>query len=301
MPTDSPSHGQGRAPAKLILSGEHAVVYGHLAVAVAVDRWTHVALVPSPGPTSVAPGMIPVDDRLEAAVRAVLPATGLSVHISGNVPVGRGMGSSASLAIAMVRAEANLRGETAGFAHCYAQGFLFERVFHGNPSGVDHTVVARGGAIQYRKTGDQASILPQECPVLPLVVFDTGVAGNTAQMVSMVASRRPAVDGVLSQMGALTEQFAHGLSTGCTLDALGAMMSENHRLLQRLGVSTPALDALVSFACRAGAFGAKLAGAGGGGVVVALAPDPQALAEAARRNGYSAFSTEVVPAREESI
>ena len=215
----------------------------------------------------------------------------LGVQLQTTLPIGRGMGSSAALAIALIRARADLEGRTADFAECHRDGFVIERIFHGNPSGVDHTVSAMGGGVRYRRG---QPIRPLALPPLTLVVMDTGVAGDTAQMVAGVAAL-PDCSVRLARIGAVTEAVADALSGPPS--KLGALLVENHRLLQEIGVSTPALDALVDAALAAGAYGAKLAGAGGGGVALALVADPVPVLSAARALGAQAFVAGVSPAQ----
>lgn len=279
------------APGKLILFGEHAVVYGYPAIATAVDLGTAVSLQPQQGPTSVRGADIQ-DPRLDAAIAAILPASGVGVRISTELPVGRGMGSSAALAVALIRAKAAWEGRVADLDECIRQGFVVERIFHGRPSGIDHTVSARGGALYFRRGTagpqfDAAAIAP-----LTLVVLDSGVAGDTLALVAAVRSRRPAVDGALQQIGDLVQTMMPALARG-DLPGIGAGMNANHGLLQDLGVSTPRLDALVSMARQHGANGAKLAGAGGGGVVIAAHPEPEHLLAEAQARGIEAFTVQI--------
>lgn len=281
--------GRGFAPGKLILSGEHAVVAGHLCLALAVDRGTTVTLTEREGPTRV--DVTHPDGRLLQAILAILPPHGVGVHLETNLPIGRGMGSSAALAVALIRARADLEGRAANFSECHRDGFIIERIFHGTPSGVDHTVSAMGGGISYR-SGQPIQPLP--LPPLTLVVMDTGVAGDTAQMVAGVAAL-PDRAARLARIGAVTESVADALHG--PLSELGGLLIENHRLLQDIGVSTPALDALVEAAVAAGAYGAKLAGAGGGGVALALVADPAPVLTAARSLGAQAFVAGVSPAQ----
>ena len=281
----------GFAPGKLILSGEHAVVAGHLAIAIAVDRGTTVTLTPRLGPTQITSAAIS-DARLDAAVAALLPPQGLAVSIETTLPVGRGMGSSAALSVALVRAGAALEGREADFAECYQRGFVAERIFHGDPSGVDHTVSALGGGVLYRRGEAVRPFVP---PPLQLVVMDTGQSGDTAQLVAGV-SALPDRDIRLARIGAVTESVAQALHAEADAATIGPLLTENHRRLSAIGVSTPLLDQLVSAAIQAGAHGAKLAGAGGGGVAIALVSDPAPVVAAAAALGCPAFAVGIAPA-----
>ena len=288
---------RGEAPGKLILCGEHAVVYGHPAVAMAVDLRTRVRLYPgvpgAPPCLRSAAADLAHDPRLARALAAVLPP-GVQVEIDSELPVGRGMGSSAALAVACVRAAAALRGEALDFAQTHARGFEMERVFHGEPSGVDHAVSAMGGACVYRRRPEGPEIRAlRGLPALPMVVLDSGVAGDTGALVAGVRSRRPGIDLALDRIGALSAEVCARLEAG--RGDIGPLLDENHELLRQIGVSTPQLDGLVALARAAGAAGAKLAGAGGGGVVLALCPDPAPVLAAAAAAGVPAFLAPLAP------
>ena len=279
--------GTGIGWGKLILCGEHAVVYGHPAIAFAVDLSTRVTLTRRPGPTGVAG--CPPDARLTAALHEVLEPTGWGVRLDSTLPIGKGMGSSAALAVALVRARAELEGRSLDADETYAQAMPCERVFHGNPSGLDVAVSARGGCIRFTR-GTPPTLQPLTPGRWRVVVLDTGAAGDTAELVAGVAARRPGVDPVLQSIGALVERCCGHLDDA---RALGPLLTENHRLLGKLGVSTPELDDLVALALDAGALGAKLAGAGGGGVALALVDDTagaDAVLAAAERAGVPALA-----------
>jgi mevalonate kinase len=283
----------GRGHGKLILSGEHAVVYGHPAIAIAVDRGVTARLRRRPGPTATELHT-PADDRMVQALRVVLPGEGWCVDLESDLPLGRGMGSSAAIAVALVRAWAAASGETLDHDAVWERAFEVERIFHGTPSGLDHAVSCRGGALRYQK-GPPPRFEPLPCPTWPLVVLDSGVAGDTRALVDAVRARRPGIDSVLDEIGALVTAVEQALHDPARL---GPLLTENHRLLQRIGVSNHALDELVQLALDAGAFGAKLAGAGGGGVVLALTADPDRLLAQARDRQVPAFSCRPVPAEE---
>jgi mevalonate kinase len=236
------------------------------------------------------PAMVHVDvyrllDNSDADLMAELD----SLDLDTDLPIGRGMGSSAALADALVRADARHRGETLGFDALFERAFAVERVFHGNPSGVDHGVSLTGGVVRYLRAGPTFTRLA--APTWRLVVLDSGVAGDTAEMVAGVRARR--VEPVLARIGDLVGEAERVLHDP---RSLGDVLDENHARLQEIGVSTPALDALVGLARAAGAFGAKLAGAGGGGVVIALVDEPGPVLAAAARAGVSAFEVRPAPA-----
>ncbi len=276
--------GTGRGQGKVLLCGEHAVVYGHPAIALAVDRGTDVGLTRHDGPTTVQSPH--TDPRVSDAVLRVLPPEGMRVEVSTDLPVGRGMGSSAALAVALVRAKAALAGEHLDLDAVYEAAMPIERAFHGNPSGVDVAVSARGGCLWFERGRDGAVRQPLEIGDVQLVVLDSGHAGDTAALVAGVAAGRPGNDAALAAIGDLVHQARSALHDP---DALGAILSENHARLREIGVSTPQLDDLVQLACSAGACGAKLSGAGGGGIVLAVTREPDAVLRAAEGAGVSAF------------
>ena len=281
------------APGKLILMGEHAVVYGHPALAIAVNRGMSVSLTARDGPTKLECAAIS-DPRLDEALAQVLPESGWGVRIESTLPIGRGMGSSAALAVALSRASLSAQERPVTTDAVDALALRVERVFHGNPSGIDQTVCSRGGAIRFRRQAEQPIFEAVEIPELPIVVIDSGSAGNTAELVAGVASRRPGIDPYLDKMGDLFEATWPALLAG-DLDAIGQAWHENHWLLRAIGVSTPALDFLTRLATDSGALGAKLAGAGGGGVVIALAPEPEPVLEAIQAAGFEAYLVEQYP------
>ncbi len=275
----------GTGHGKLILCGEHAVVYGHPALAFAVTLSTTVRLHPHEGPTVV--DSPHADPRVRDALCTVLPEQGLRAEVETDVPVGRGMGSSAALAVAVVRAQ---HPELEGQALIDA-AMPIERAFHGNPSGLDVAVSALGGGLLFRR-GPPMSMEPVALGDWSVVVLDSGVPGDTRALVAGVAARRPGIDPQLQRIGDLVLEARDHLHDAASL---GALLDENHALLRSIGVSTPALDELVALARRAGACGAKLAGAGGGGVVLAVCDDPEPVLAAARARGIPALAARPAP------
>jgi len=291
----SPLSGRGSAGGKLILCGEHAVVYGHPAIALGIDRGTRVTLRQTGEPLSVvdADGQALDDPRLHEAVASLIP-DGWEARIASDLLIGRGMGSSAALAVALVRAEADARGLSLTAEGVHERAFVVERKFHGNPSGIDHAVSARGGVVRYRRTLAGPEITPLPIPSWSLVVLDSGNEGNTAQLVAGVGSRRPGIDPLLDRIGVIVNEAEKHLDD---VGALGKLMLENHALLIAIGVSTPRLDDLVATAVECGAAGAKLAGAGGGGVVIALTTEPDDVLARLRAKGLHGFVCRPAPPR----
>lgn len=267
---------------KIIIAGEHAVVLGHPAIALAIDLGTTVTLTVHEGPTThTAYG---TDERLRTALALALPQNGLMVQIETSLRISRGMGSSAALTVALLRARSAMKGTTLTPTDLHRQGFALERVFHGNPSGIDHAVAASGGAMLYRRGPPPVAT---ELPVPPwsLVAIDTNTSADTSVMVAKAAAN-PDHAVIMREIAALTEEIS---SCFDNLAEIGVKMTENQDLLRRLGVSTEVLDHSVALALKCGASGAKLAGAGGGGIAIAVTDDPEELCSRLTTEGVDSF------------
>jgi mevalonate kinase len=277
-----------RGLGKLILVGEHAVVHGQPALAFAVSLGTTVTVERRPGPLVLRSAIH--DALVDRAVRDALGDDGVEVTITTDLPIGRGMGSSAALSVALIRARH--ADHAIPDAQLFHEALELERVFHANPSGLDVAVSVYGGALRYRRTVP-ATFEPLPCPSWQVVVLDTGKAGSTRDLVAGVTARRPAIDPLLERIGRLVDQATSVLDDA---EALGPLLDENHALLGAIGVSTPELDALCALARNAGALGAKLSGAGGGGVAIALVHDPAPVLAAAHAAGVTAWACRPLPA-----
>ncbi|ROS74424.1 mevalonate kinase [Cellulomonas sp. PhB143] len=304
----------GSAHAKVILLGEHAVVHGrpaialalpHLRVTAEVRRAAGPALLRTEeyvGPIDTVPAALA---SLATAVRATLerlelPVSGVDVAVRTGIPVGRGLGASAAAAHAIVDALARLTGADLDEEARYRLVQEAERVAHGNPSGLDARATRTRGAMLFRSgTSTRLPVRLGTC----LVVADSGVRGATKEAVADVQAfleRDPArATALLDRLATLTTEGAADLADDRRRE-LGARMSQAHAVLGELGVGHPALDRLVDAAEGAGALGAKLTGGGLGGCVVALVPTP---ADADRVVGAleaaGAVGTWVVPPLEE--
>jgi mevalonate kinase len=283
----------GLASAKVLLLGEHAVVYDQPALAVGIPRGVRALVAPAPAEEARAPCRLRVPawgvdvtaataagdgEGVAQALRAILGALGLSgeglrVDVEAHVPAGVGLGSSASLAVAVTRALCAWTRRDLDFATLDHVCMAAERVFHGSPSGIDHSVAAVGGVVRFKRGPVIEALTPPQ--PLSLVVGVAAPGASTAAQVGGVAARLgrhpQVIRPVVGAVGALVEAGVEALLRADWV-ALGELMDVNHGLLVALGVSTPALDAAAHVARRAGALGAKLTGAGGGGCVVALTP-----------------------------
>ena len=303
---------QGHAHAKAILFGEHAVVYGAPALAVplhGLGAQADVRLTPGretridsqlfAGSAQAAPQhMGPVVAGLCAALEATGDETDeVQVCIRSAIPHSRGLGSSAAVATAIARAVADLRGKILDHDALHAVVAKAESVAHGRPSGIDAWAVATQVPIRFQSGRATAIDVGRR---LIFVVADSGHQGSTAEAVAGVRELRAAqpkqVETAISRLAELTEDAVNDVRSG-DLATLGLRMLDAHKMLAGIGVSTPALDALVEAALAAGAHGAKLTGGGLGGCILALAgSDEQAehLALALRAAGAPrTWTTEV--------
>ena len=279
------------APGKVILFGEHSVVYGQPAIAVPVTQVRATATVepapPGSGLTLVATDLdirfsldaAPEGDPLAAAARLTLshlsaPVPHATLTISSTIPIASGLGSGAAVSTALVRALAGFLGHTLETRQISEIVFEVEKIHHGTPSGIDNTVVAY----------EQPVYFVRDYPVerlavgasLTLLIADTGTPSPTRLAVEQVRQaweRGPArYDALFDQMGDIADEARQAIETG-DVGALGPLMDDNHELLIELGVSSSQLDDLVEVARFSGAMGAKLSGAGLGGNMIALVED----------------------------
>lgn len=276
------------APGKVILTGEHAVVYGYPAIAMPICLGVTIRIDLTDGPSYCEQANL--DDRLWTAMRTIVPKDGYQINIDSSLPLGRGMGSSAALSVALVRAIAGIRNQPLSLEEECDLAMRMEKVFHGNPSGLDHTVSALGQSIYFYKTAQGIQWSPLIVPELNFLVIDSGTAGSTAEMVAKVA--RTAVEQhtrvILEQIGKTTESIHDALRNADILET-ARLCLRNHTLLRELGVSTPVLDMIVQESLNMGAWGAKLSGSGGGGVVLVFGPELEKYKERFDRLGYESY------------
>lgn len=296
--------GHGDACGKAILFGEHFVVHGGRALAVPLPHLrTSVRVARGVGAADDVRVVAELDD-VEPVARTVRRAAELlglpgpwAVESRSEVPLGCGLGSSASFAVALVRGLCALAGRPASADEVSGFAWELEKIAHGTPSGVDNTVIAHERGICFVRG---ATPVPLRCGApLHLVVADSGRRHPTAEAVGRVhaiAARDP--EGFAATLAAAEVLVSRALFAFEAGDApaVGRAMDENHALLASVDVSSPLLDRLVAAARAAGALGAKLTGAGVGGSVIALCapPDAEAVRAALLEAGArAAFATTV--------
>ncbi len=310
------------APGKVIIFGEHAVVYARPAIAVPVTDvqaraeiaggepgsglWLLAADLPAPDGSPGGhrfrlrdaaegdPLRAIVELALDAFSRDPVAAGGLDsepdllVSVTSTIPIARGLGSGAAVATAMARAIAHHFGRSPGPEEISCLVYEVEKLHHGTPSGIDNTVISYEQPVFFVR-GEGIMPLSVGAP-LSLVIADTGVVSSTREVVGDLRRRWQAqpehYEGLFDEIGAIARLAKIAIERGDPR-AVGQLMNENHELLKTIGVSSPELDTLVEAALAAGALGAKMSGAGWGGNMLALvelhsAPD---VASALREAG----------------
>jgi mevalonate kinase len=276
------------APGKIILFGEHAVVYGRPALAVPVTQvHADVAISDSarPGIWIDAPDVnlhaelntLPSDHPIASIIHnflfisRVVPFPNLEIKISSTIPVAAGLGSGAAVTVALTRALAAQLNYSMTVEEVNAFAYEIEKLYHGTPSGIDNTVVTYAEPVYFVK-GQPMEIFKVGQP-FTLVIADTGVVAPTKESVGDVRrlwlNDKSRGETVFDKIGEVSFTARRAIEAGKP-ELLGQLMDENQALLQKLTVSSPELDRLIETARNAGAMGAKLSGGGRGGNMIAL-------------------------------
>jgi mevalonate kinase len=296
---DSAATTSGTGHGKVILLGEHAVVFGHPAIAAGLAASVRAHASPGSGALSAPAWRLEAqvgDDSLPGqAVARLLERLqaergGLDFWLESEVPARAGLGSSAAMAVAIGRAVAARTG--ASETEVLEAVAAAESVFHRTPSGIDAAAASRGRLGSFdRQHGWQELALAAP---LELCIGISGKSHDTGALVAQVrdlCEGTPAARKVIDTMGEVTRAGMDALAAG-DFPALGRLFNLAHGLLTGIGVSCPELDDLVHIARQAGASGAKLTGAGGGGAVIAVPGEHgDEILRRWRLKGYYGFST----------
>ena len=289
-----------RAFGKLILFGEHFVVYKVPALVAAVSAYTDCECE-----FTGTPGLEVVDERPavpgykqekkaegDEAIGIVLKHFGLDpskrgmkLTFGGDLCAVSGIGASAAQVVALARAVGLALPKELSEDDINAAGYEGEKGYHGTPSGIDNTAATFGGVLRFQRTeGAPIFVKKKISTPIRIVYASTGITASTSKVVGDVRAKREANP---EWFGGLLEQYQHLLSEGeAALDAadlptLGKLLDANHALCQQLTVSCKELDDLVIAARQAGAIGAKMSGTGRGGLMLALTPTAESQAAVA--------------------
>jgi mevalonate kinase len=271
------------ACAKIILLGEHSVVHGYPAIAVGLAKGASATAQVHPIDELVlsASTNFRTSTQKNTALRKAfhtllacydpINRPPLHVQVEVHIPTGAGLGSSAAIGVAVVRAVDELLGLNKTPEQQATIALEWEKYFHGNPSGIDTITSALGGTLWFQK-GHPSQRIHHQKPYY-LVIAHSGHHSATKTMVESIRKqqlRNPQkINNAFEAISKLVHAAKHALSND-SHQALGLVLNQNHKLLQELELSTPRIDSLCQFALECGALGAKLSGAGGGGCMFAL-------------------------------
>ncbi len=286
------------APGKVILLGEHAVVFGRPAIALAIGL--RLRSVARPADQFTVNGQTIAEKAhsyIMTAVKENWAGKPLAIEISSEIPSGSGLGSSAAVTVATLGAIAGLKGKLSP-EDLAKQAFNVESVVQGRASPIDTSVSVhgrgifitseRGDDLLWKIERDVRRWYIHDCAV-PEMTLVVGFTGHKAPTGPLVAKVKRYVDhtrfarDIIDEIGDLTLDGMNRLKDR-DLEGLGRLMTRDHNLLAILGVSTPELQKLVD-ASLPYSYGAKLTGAGGGGSMIALTDHPEKVAQAIRSRG----------------
>jgi len=307
------------APAKVILFGEHFVVYGEPAVVSAIDKRAYASVkmrrdskicinstdlgisgyfeknkfIVECGGQNAESKLKPIKTAVQKVLERVgRKSVGVNVEIRSSIPVAAGLGSSAAVVAAVAKAASHLLNVELSKEDIFKITLESERLVHGTPSGIDPTTTTYGGVLLFRKGKEFKRIDVKKD--IPLIIGNTEIERSTGELVSMVRQRRKKypsiINPIIKASGRIVFKAVNALEN-CDFTVLGELMNINHALLCAIGVSNDSLDRLVYAAREAGAYGAKLTGAGGGGCMIALSPPKRAkqIVEVIEKAGGKAF------------
>ncbi|MBI2843968.1 MAG: mevalonate kinase [Armatimonadetes bacterium] len=305
--------GKGSGFGKVIIFGEHFIIYGVPGIVSAIDLTTDATVNRRNDERLLiddrrvgTPGYIEskLDQQIESIERmgrmAGIDGVGLDISLDGGLPVFSGLGASGASCVAIARAISEEFCLGLADAQINDLAHEGERAYHGEKTaGLDNLAATYGGLLRFEKgRPEDFERLMIEEPV-EVVIGNTGIVANSKAVIDGVAERRKSrhaeYDILTEQAKSVAEEGLKALLAGDLAD-VGSLMNENHNLLQAIGVSCPELDHLVGLAKKEGALGAKQTGSGGGGCMLALTPGQELqerVASAMEKEGFAVLRARI--------
>ena len=275
------------APAKTILFGEHAVVYGEPAIAVPLSGIrTYAEMHPNGREFRVISERAHLNrtykqlikgSGLEVLLSKLMKITGIddlpadTLKITSDIPVASGLGSGAALSVAVIRTFAKRYNKIFPTEFVNELAYEIEKIYHGTPSGIDNTTIAYEQPILFSKS---TGFTPLHADInkLNMLVIDSGIRSKTIDVVTDVRNHFETNEQYIRNIGALVRTAVNALESGDDKE-IGTLMNENQDLLRKIDVSCTELDEMIGLGMKNGALGGKLTGAGRGGNFLILAKD----------------------------
>ncbi|OGU61567.1 MAG: hydroxymethylglutaryl-CoA reductase [Ignavibacteria bacterium GWF2_33_9] len=297
---------------KVILFGEHAVVYGSNAIAAPISFAIKSKVEKAESCSSIVIPRWGVEfelfrkgenkNSLISALELILMKMNLhneklQILVFPHIPRAMGLGGSAALAVSVIRALSAFSSMNLTDSQVNDLAYEAEKVVHGTPSGIDNTMATYGKLIRYKKDADPQTY-PIHTPIkIPLIIGLSGSEGLTLNMVRKVREgwnkNKTLYDSIFNQINEITLQAIDAIND-YDLEKLGYLMNLNQGLLNAIQVSTPELEEMIALTRRNGALGAKLTGGGGGGAMICLCPENRNLiSQALNDAGYHTIITDI--------
>ncbi len=291
------------APSKAIITGEHFVVHGAWALAAALPRRVRVEMKGAPALKVLSDRfggrssqLIPVSNVVEAMAREFGVKPDVAISISSDVTGGAGLGSSAATMVAVAAAFSRLNSLKLGVDELVRCAMVGEQDIHGKPSGIDPAVCAHGGVVLFR-TGAKPRKLSLG-GARSLILSYSGEVRSTKGQIGRVWRMKERYPGMFSRLARGISELSLAASERLLagdMKGLGTLLTVNHAALMSLGVSNDTLDGMVDLLSSMGSYGAKLTGAGGGGSVLAVAPEAKekSIVSGLTARGFETFRASV--------
>ncbi|WP_457558124.1 mevalonate kinase [Candidatus Harpocratesius sp.] len=311
-------------PGKCILFGEHAVVYGYTALVstINIKSVCKIRNIESDGIIFNFPNFqqryhLKTLDLLANEIENSSPKfdsffyflktlqkigdecslslNGIEIEISSSLWPNSGLGSSASTASAFIQAVNQFFNLKWDMDKINGYTYFMEKFIHGNPSGIDNTVINYGGFLLYQNKKFKNI---KNTPRIPLLIINSGQSHRTFQAVKQVKEmfdKNPKeIDEIFQKIDRIADKSVELINNG-DIEQLGTLMNQNQRLLERLNLSTPQISKIIKMGSSIDIYGVKITGAGLGGALIALGTQKSLLKyqEKLHSSGYQSIITSI--------